>query len=152
MLGFFIAASGKPTEILLKILIEYRTSCMSPVKFGSGFIVLKAALNKCESMMLTFYWESHCPIYCDFIDDQWTFNSQYNSKMLEHKDAPTISSIRCGLFSKRVIFQHDNARPHVFLLIPDELQKLGLGVMLHPAYSSDIARLIFTCLNHSKTP
>lgn len=46
------------------------------------------------------------------------------------------------LYAKRhdkVIFQHDNARPHVAKTVKETLEALNWDVLLHPPYSPDIA-------------
>ncbi|KZC11640.1 Histone-lysine N-methyltransferase SETMAR, partial [Dufourea novaeangliae] len=40
---------------------------------------------------------------------------------------------------KRIIFHHDNAKPHVSLRITQKLLQLGWKVLNHPPYSPDIA-------------
>lgn len=39
----------------------------------------------------------------------------------------------------RVIFQHDNARPHVAKVVQEELKEQKWEVLPHPPYSPDIA-------------
>ena len=39
----------------------------------------------------------------------------------------------------KVIFQHDNARPHVAKVVQETLESLTWDVLPHPPYSSDIA-------------
>ena len=39
----------------------------------------------------------------------------------------------------KVIFQHDNARPHVGKIVKATLKALGWDVLLHLPYSPDIA-------------
>ena len=39
----------------------------------------------------------------------------------------------------KVIFQHDNTRPHVEKLVKETLESLGWEVLPHPQYSPDVA-------------
>ena len=39
----------------------------------------------------------------------------------------------------KVIFQHDNARPHVAKVVKETLEALNQDILPHPPYSSDIA-------------
>ncbi len=39
----------------------------------------------------------------------------------------------------KVVFQRDNAKPHVANLTKDTIQELGWEVMAHPAWSPDLA-------------
>ena len=43
------------------------------------------------------------------------------------------------LANRKVVFQQDNARPHVSLTTQTRLDKLGWDLLPHPPYSSDIA-------------
>ena len=45
---------------------------------------------------------------------------------------------RCDLLSKKVLLQHDNARPYVAKETNETVNKLGFEVLKHLAYSPDI--------------
>lgn len=90
-------------------------------------------------VMLTLFWDSQGPIFCDFLEDQRTINSQYYCNMLENKVKPAIRTKRRGLLTKGVILLHDNARPHTAQITQQCIQKLGWEILPHPPYSPDLA-------------
>ena len=46
---------------------------------------------------------------------------------------------KSGPNRKGVVFHHDNARPHTFLVTRQKLLELGWDVLPHPPYSPDLA-------------
>ena len=51
----------------------------------------------------------------------------------------------------KLIFQHDNARPHVAKPVKNYLENVGWEVLPHPPYSPDIAPsdyYLFNCMNN----
>jgi hypothetical protein len=58
--------------------------------------------------------------------------------MLVNELKPAILSKRQGLFSKRELLLHDNARPHTAAHTMDTLRALKFEVLKHPPYSPDL--------------
>ncbi|GBN02036.1 Mariner Mos1 transposase [Araneus ventricosus] len=50
-----------------------------------------------------------------------------------------IRSKRPGLLCRRVLFHHDNVRPHIAHLTQDTIANFGWSVLQHPPYSPDLA-------------
>jgi len=58
---------------------------------------------------------------------------------LAHRLKLAIRTKRRGLLSKKVLLQHDNARPDIAKATIETVNKLGFEVLKHPAYSPDLA-------------
>lgn len=61
--------------------------------------------------MLTVFLNTKVPIFCDYLEEQRTINSEYFSGMCLNKVKPTIKVKRHGSQWRGVILQQDNARP-----------------------------------------
>ena len=90
-------------------------------------------------VMLTIFWDSKRPILEDFLEKGSTINSASYCDLLANRLKPAIRTKRRGLLSKKVLLQHDNARPHVAKATIETINKLGFEVLEHPAYSPDLA-------------
>ena len=90
-------------------------------------------------VMLTIFWDSKGPILEDFSEKGSTINSARYCDLLANRLKPAIRTKRRGLLSKKVLLQHDNARPHVAKATIETINKLGFEVLEHPAYSPDLA-------------
>ena len=90
-------------------------------------------------VMLTIFWDSKGPILEDFLEKGSTINSASYCDLLANRLKPAIRTKRRGLLSKKVLLQHDNARPHVAKATIETINKLGFEVLEHPAYSPDLA-------------
>ena len=90
-------------------------------------------------VMLTIFLDSEGPISEDFLEKERTINSARYCDLLAKSLKSAIHTKRRGLLSKKVLLQHDNARPHVAKATIDTINKLDFEVLEHPAYSSDLA-------------
>ena len=88
-------------------------------------------------VMLTIFWSSQGPIFCNYLQDHRTINSQYYSDMIANKVKPALKKKCPGWQSKGVILLHDNARPHTAKLTLETIKKLGWEILPHPPYSPD---------------
>ena len=75
----------------------------------------------------------------DILEKGSTINSASYCDLLANRLKPAIRTKRRGLLSKKVLLQHDNARPHVAKATIETINKLGFEVLEHPAYSPDLA-------------
>lgn len=89
-----------------------------------------------KKVMLSVWWDSQGIIYHEFLPHNVTITAAYYSSQLERLKVQ-LASVRPG--RDRVIFLHDNARPHTAKLTREKLLQLGWEVLPHPAYSPDIA-------------
>ena len=74
-----------------------------------------------------------------FQENGSTINSARYCDLLANRFKPAIRTKRRGLLSKKVLLQHDNARPHVAKATIETINKLGFEELQHPAYSPDPA-------------
>lgn len=96
-------------------------------------------------------WDSEVPKYRDFLEDQRMVNSYNYSKMLEYRDKLASRIKRRGLLAQGVILQQDNVCPHKAQLTRDKLRNWVERYCLIPGTIQTLCRLIFTCMEHSKT-
>ena len=89
--------------------------------------------------MLTICWDSEGPILEDFLEKGSTINSARYCDLLAKRLKPAIRTKRRGLLTKKVLLQHDNARPHVAKATTETINKIRFEVLEHPAYSPDLA-------------
>jgi histone-lysine N-methyltransferase SETMAR len=86
--------------------------------------------------MLTVWWDAKGVILWEVLPHNQTVTAQYYCNQLQRLDAQlALVRPRHG----RVLFLHDNARPHTAKCTRDKLLQLGYEVLPHPAYSPDIA-------------
>lgn len=90
-------------------------------------------------VMLTVFWDAEGPVFCDYLEEQRTINSQYYSDMLLNKVKPAMREKRRGSQRRGVILQQDNARPHTAQITRETIEKMGWEVLPHPPYSPDLA-------------
>jgi len=94
----------------------------------------------CSKVMLCIWWDQKGIVYYELFQPGTTINAQlYKEQLtqlsleLQHK-RPEYAKRH-----EKVIFQHDNARPHVAKPVKETLETLGWDVLPHPPYSPDIA-------------
>jgi histone-lysine N-methyltransferase SETMAR len=91
-------------------------------------------------VMLTIFWDVNGSILVYFQEKGQAVTSARYNDMLVNELKPTIRSKRRGLLSIRVLFFHDNARPHTaaHTRTVDTLHALKLEALKHPPYSPDL--------------
>ena len=99
-------------------------------------------------VMLTTFWSSQGPIFCDYLQDQRIINSQYYSDMTVNKVKPALKKKCPGWQRKGVILLHDNARPHTAKWTLETIKKVRLGGLI-PLIALTLPHLTFSCLAHS---
>ena len=89
--------------------------------------------------MLCVWWDYEGVIYYEILPQNQTINSNVYCQQLSNL-AEKLETLRPELANrKRVMFQQDNARPHVSLSTRTKLHELGWDLLPHPPYSPDIA-------------
>lgn len=100
--------------------------------------VPKAGLHPVK-VMLCIWWDYKGVVYYELLPQNQTITSskyclQLSKLKLSIKDnRKKFTKRRC------VVFQHDNARPHVSLTTRRKLLRFGWDILPHPPYSPDIA-------------
>ncbi len=92
-----------------------------------------------NKVLLTVFWDMRRPIYCHYLEDRQTVNSESSSKELRDELRLAIREKRRGLIKRGVILQHNNVPPHAAHLTRGTLEELGWEVLIHPLYSPDLA-------------
>jgi histone-lysine N-methyltransferase SETMAR len=88
--------------------------------------------------MPSFFWDSKGLLLIDYLPKGQTINGQYYVDLLEKLNI-AIREKRPHLAKKKIIFHHDNARPHKCALTTAELAELNYEILPHPPYSPDLA-------------
>ena len=149
---FLWSEGSSGTKIHQRLLAQYGDNALSKTtvyewieKFKTGRTSVKHAEGAgCPSTStseekITIFWDSKGPILEDFLEKGSTINSASYCDLLANRLKPAIRTKRRGLLSKKVLLQHDNARPHVAKATIETINKLGFEVLEHPAYSPDLA-------------
>ncbi|UYV79010.1 SETMAR [Cordylochernes scorpioides] len=93
-----------------------------------------------KKLMLCIWWDQLGVIYYELLQPNETITGErYQQQLMRLSQA---LKIKRPLYTKRhdkVIYQHDNARPHVAKVVKETLEALQWDVLPHPLYSPDIA-------------
>ncbi|UYV70751.1 SETMAR [Cordylochernes scorpioides] len=93
-----------------------------------------------KKLMLCIWWDQLGVIYYELLQPKETITGErYQQQLMRLSRA---LKIKRPLYAKRhdkVIYQHDNARPHVAKVVKETLEALQWDVLPHPLYSPDIA-------------
>ncbi|UYV62510.1 hypothetical protein LAZ67_2000910 [Cordylochernes scorpioides] len=93
-----------------------------------------------KKLMLCIWWDQLGVIYYVLLQPNETITGErYQQQLMRLSRA---LKIKRPLYAKRhdkVIYQHDNARPHVAKIVKETLEALQWDVLPHPLYSPNIA-------------
>lgn len=92
-----------------------------------------------RKVLLSVWWDFKGIVHYELLPRNQTINSEkYSSQLADLKAA--IDAKRPELAKRMgVVLHHDNARPHVSLIVRQVIQEYGWDLMVHPPYSPDIA-------------
>lgn len=93
-----------------------------------------------SKVMLCIWWDQLGVIHYELLKSGQTINGDLYRQQIGRLSAALKE--KRPQFAKRresVIFQHDNARPHIAATVKNKLQSLNWEVLPHPPYSPDIA-------------
>ena len=93
-----------------------------------------------KKVMLSVWWDMKGIIYFELLEPRQTINAERYTQQLKRL-CEAIEERRPfnGHGKRKVILQHDNARPHVAKMTKQAIIDLGWEVLAHPAYSPDLA-------------
>ena len=89
-------------------------------------------------VMATVFWEAKGIIMLDFLPKKSTITGVYYANLLDQLRT-TIHEKRRGKLSKGVLLQQDNTRVHTCKVAMDAVERNWYELILHPAYSPDLA-------------
>ena len=89
-------------------------------------------------VMATVFWDTKGVILLDILSKRSTITGKYCANLLDQL-RNAICEKRHGKLSKGVLLQPDNARVHTCKVSMDSVERNGYELILHPAYSSDLA-------------
>lgn len=92
-----------------------------------------------RKVLLCVWWDWQGIIYYELLPYGQTINTVLYCQQLDRlKEA--IAQKRPALANtKKIVFHHDNARPHTSISTRQKLRQLGWEVLMHPPYSPDLA-------------
>ncbi|XP_025161796.1 histone-lysine N-methyltransferase SETMAR-like [Harpegnathos saltator] len=91
-----------------------------------------------NKVMATVFWDARGIIHIDYLEKGKTITSEYYSELLDRFDID-FKQKRPHLAKKKVLFHQDNARVHTCVVTMAKIHKLGYKLLLHAAYSPDLA-------------
>lgn len=93
-----------------------------------------------KKVMLCIWWDIKGVLYYELLKPNETINSErYRNQLLRLNEEIENKRPFSGHGRRPIKLLHDNARPHVSKVVRDTLTSLGWDVLMHPAYSPDIA-------------
>ena len=93
--------------------------------------VAKPGLTR-NKVMLCVWWDWKEIIHYELLQPGRTIDSELYCEQLMRLKQELINR-------RRMLFHHDNARPHTSLATQQKLRKFGWEVLMHPPYISDLA-------------
>ena len=98
----------------------------------------KAGIHR-KKVLLSVCWDYKGIVHFELLPPNRTINSVvYIEQLTKLNNA--VEEKRPELTNRKgVVFHHDDARPHAFLVTRQKLLELGWDVLPHPPYSSDLA-------------
>jgi len=89
-------------------------------------------------VLASIFWDQDGILLTDYLPKGQTINAEYYSSLLV-KLKDILKEKRCGKFTKRVLFLHDNALAHQALATQKKMAYLGFHCFDHLPYSLDLA-------------
>ena len=91
-------------------------------------------------VMLCIWWDQKDVLYYELLKPGEAINGErYRTQLIRLKRAIAEKRPEYATIHEAIIFHHDNARPHVTILVKNYLENSGWEVLPHPPYSLDLA-------------
>ena len=91
-------------------------------------------------LMLCIWWDQKGVVYYKLLKPNETITGErYQQQLMQLSRALKVKRPEYAKRHDKVVFQHDNARPHVARTVKETLEALNWDVLPHPPYSPDIA-------------
>jgi len=91
-------------------------------------------------LMLCIWWDQLGVVYYELLQPNETITGErYQQQLMQLSRALKQKRPDYAKRHDKVIFQHDNARPHITKAVKETLEALNWDVLSHPPYSPDIA-------------
>ncbi|UYV75796.1 hypothetical protein LAZ67_13001380 [Cordylochernes scorpioides] len=93
-----------------------------------------------KKLMLCIWWDQLGVIYYELLQpNETTTGELYQQQLMRLSRTLKIKRPLYATRHDKVIYQHDNSRPHVAKVVKETLEALQWDVLPHPLYSPDIA-------------
>ena len=91
-------------------------------------------------LCICIWWDQHGVLFYELLQpDETVTGERYEQQLNKLNNAIQQKRPEWSKRKSKVVFLHDNARPHVCKLVKETLKKLNWEVLAHPAYSPDVA-------------
>lgn len=93
-----------------------------------------------SKIMLCIWWDQKGVLYYELLKPSETITGdRYRQQLIKLNRAVQLKRPQYADRHGKVIFQHDNARPHVHKSVKETLESFKWELLPHPLYSPDIA-------------
>ena len=90
--------------------------------------------------MFCIWWDQKGVLYYELLKPGETINGErYRTQLIRLKRAMAENRPEYATKHEAIILHHDNARPHVAILVKNYLENSGWEFLPHPPYSPDLA-------------
>ena len=91
-----------------------------------------------NKVMATVFWDARGVIHIDYLQKGRIISGEYYTNLLD-QFSEDLKKKRRHLAKIKVIFHHDNARVHTYLVSMTKFHELRYELLPHPPYSPDLA-------------
>ena len=92
-----------------------------------------------KKLMLCIWWDQLGVVYYELLQPNETITAESYQQLMQLSRALKFKRPQYAKRHDKVIFQHDNAQPHVAKVAKKTLEALNWDVLPHLPYSPDIA-------------
>jgi len=100
-------------------------------------------------LLVIIFWNIHGPLLIRGVEKGKTFDSELACELLQELEGEVCKQ-RPKTGANGMLLHWDNARPHVSETTQGEVKRLGFKILLHPAYSPDLAPSDFFLFGYLK--